>query len=123
MNAIKYDVIKLLYKEFESANKKFPLFHSAHEGYAVIKEELEEVGQQLDESNMHLNAIWYSAKKNRSNITSAQALKEYAIDLATEAIQVSAMAQKFIDSMEVPVVENSEEVLEGEKSDRREIVD
>lgn len=123
MNAVKEDVISLVHKELESANKKFPLFHSAHEGYAVIKEKLEEVRQQLDECNMHLNAIWYSAKKNRSNITSAQALKEYAIDLATEAIQVSAMAQKFIDSIEVPVVENSEEVLEGEKSDRREIVD
>jgi hypothetical protein len=39
MNAIKDDVIALVHKELESANKKFPLFHSAHEGYIVLKEE------------------------------------------------------------------------------------
>lgn len=114
MNAIKDDVIALVHKELESANKKFPPFHSAHEGYAVIKEELEEVEQQLDECESHLNAIWYSAKKNRSNITSAQALKEYAIDLATEAIQVAAMAQKFIDSMKDPMAEALSNIIDKE---------
>ena len=40
MDAVKEDVELLVQKELESANKKFPMFHSDHEGYAVLKEEL-----------------------------------------------------------------------------------
>ena len=41
MNAIKEDVEKLVQKELESANQRFPMFHSDHEGAAVIYEEIE----------------------------------------------------------------------------------
>ena len=42
MNVISNDVKTLVFKEMNSANKQFPLFRSAHEGYAVIKEEIED---------------------------------------------------------------------------------
>ena len=40
MNAEKSDVEKLVQKELESANQKFPMFRSDHEGAAVIYEEV-----------------------------------------------------------------------------------
>ena len=41
MNAVKEDVEKLVQKELESANQRFPMFHSDHEGAAVIFEEIQ----------------------------------------------------------------------------------
>ena len=45
MNAVEEDVKQLVEKELESANKHFPQFHSPHEGWAVIREEAEELRQ------------------------------------------------------------------------------
>lgn len=59
-------------QEYQFAEKKFGLFHSAHEGYAVLKEEVDE--------------LWDSVKTNDTE----NALKE--------AVQVGAMALKFITS-------------------------
>lgn len=60
MNAVSEDVEKLVEKELEAANERFPQFHSPHEGWAVMQEEA----------------------------------------AACEAIQVAAMARKYLDMME-----------------------
>jgi hypothetical protein len=57
--------------EYDSAVAKFPSFNSAHEGYAVIKEELDE--------------LWDAIKGNMRPET-----------LADEAKQVAAMALRFL---------------------------
>lgn len=62
--------------ELRSSMDKYPLFNSAHEGYAVILEELDE--------------LWDEIKKKQPD---EKRLRE-------EAIQVGAMAMKFILSME-----------------------
>ena len=36
MNAVSEDVKMLVKKELESANERFPQFHSEHEGWAII---------------------------------------------------------------------------------------
>ena len=57
--------------EYQKAVKKFPKFNSKHEGYAVLKEEVDE--------------LWDNVKGNvAENLT-----KE-------EAIQVGAMAMRFL---------------------------
>lgn len=43
MDVVMNDVRLLVKKELAAANKKFPMFASAHEGWAVIREELQEV--------------------------------------------------------------------------------
>ena len=48
MNAVKSDVEKLVQKELEAANQKFPVFHSDHEGAAVVFEEIEECKQEIE---------------------------------------------------------------------------
>ena len=57
--------------EYRRAKKLFPGFHSPHEGYAVIKEELDE--------------LWDEVKNG-----------EDKTKMKNEAIQVGAMALRFI---------------------------
>lgn len=64
------DAIELARLELARAQVKFPGFHSGHEGYAVIREELEE--------------LWDAVKRDD---TTAQGF---------EAVQVAAMALRFL---------------------------
>jgi hypothetical protein len=64
---------RAIHDEAESARAKFAPFNSAHEGYAVIAEELDE--------------LWDDIKANRKGP-----------DIA-EAIQVGAMALRYIADM------------------------
>lgn len=104
MNAIREDVEILVHEELDNANKLFPLFRSPHEGYAVIKEEIEEAEEQLTYSKQLLESLWTSIKVNNSRLPYSKMfckdLKQRAIDGATELIQVAAMAQKYLDSIE-----------------------
>ena len=61
--------------EHNKATKKFGEFHNAHEGYAVLLEEVDE--------------LWENVKLNQSN--TARDIK-----MMQEAIQVGAMALRFI---------------------------
>lgn len=98
MNSVKQDVEKLVQEELESANQRFPMFRSDHEGYAVIKEEIEESEQALENTKVYLRLLWIGVKENLVHERNIKYLKRYAEELACEAIQVAAMAQKFIDS-------------------------
>lgn len=97
-------------KELNLANKDHPLFTSDHEGYAVILEEFLEAQEEIKRSDQALINIrdgvftddpW--AAKN-----GADDLKQYATYLACEAIQLAAMAQKFIDSQKERGIDDPE---------------
>ena len=77
-NPLFYEILIEIELEFDKASKKYPPFHSMHEGYAVILEELDELKE----------AIWKS-KGVRLNPVAAK-----------EAIQVAAMAVRFILDLE-----------------------
>lgn len=99
MNAVKQDVEKLVQKELESANQRFPMFRSDHEGAAVILEEIEETHSEMLDMELNYKSLWQTIKENFINTASyAELIFDDAINLACEAIQVAAMAQKFIDS-------------------------
>jgi len=66
------DYLKDVGRELKSAEAKFPPFNSYHEGYAIIKEELDE--------------LWGEVKSKNRNLLS----------LYTEARQVAAMAVRFM---------------------------
>ena len=102
MKELKAQVGKLAEEEAKGSMIKFPLFSSTHEGYAVIKEEVEEASEELENVNFSLNSIWRNVRINDKETAMKHAghLKDFAIKLAAEAIQVAAMSQKFIDSME-----------------------
>lgn len=69
-------VVNLIFNEFKLAKEKFPDFHSYHEGYAVIQEELDE--------------LWYEIK-NKPPLNNDLIKKE--------AIQLAAMALRFITDL------------------------
>ena len=98
MNAVKQDVEKLVQKELESANQRFPMFRSDHEGAAVIVEEIEEAEHELKEMQFEFKEMWRSIKLNAGGTAFCDAVLKRSLNLACEAIQVAAMAQKFIDS-------------------------
>ena len=92
------DVIQLVDKELEDANKKFPLFRSPHEGYAVLMEEFDELGEDVDRLANDLNTLWTRVRANSpaGNITTT--IYNAAVLAAVEAIQVAAMAKKYHES-------------------------
>lgn len=100
MNAVYDDVVKLVDKELESANKMFPMFRSAHEGYAVLMEEFDELGEDVDEIGKLMNELWFCVRHDTDASNKPHKLYGRAVLTAVEAIQVAAMAKKFQESME-----------------------
>ena len=76
-------------KEFIRATNKFGSFHNAHEGYAVLLEEIDE--------------LWDNVKLNQNNHSRNRLIKE-------EAIQVAAMAIRIIYDCckDVPIMKEIE---------------
>lgn len=98
-NAVKRDVCKLIDKEITEANKKFPLFSSSHEAFAVILEEAEETKEETQNLEMLVNNFWIGVRKNHAPEAVHEeltAIYRTALDLAVEAIQTAAMARKGI---------------------------
>jgi NTP pyrophosphatase (non-canonical NTP hydrolase) len=65
------EILKEVFEEYQRATRRFNNFNSAHEGYAVLKEEVDELWDEI---------------KHKQN-------KDF---MRGEAIQVAAMAIRFI---------------------------
>lgn len=100
MDAVREDVEKLVTKELLDANRKFPAFRSAHEGYAVILEEVNELAYELNRIEENVKWLWRNVKLGYSDGCDCTCVDIHAlaVNAAVEAIQVAAMAQKFLDS-------------------------
>ena len=97
-------VNKLVIEEGTRSMIKNPLFNSRHEGYAVMLEEVDESVEEVEEVQNQMKHMWKNIKSDfgmASLERNAQIIKNHAILLAAESIQVAAMAQKFIDSFKV----------------------
>ena len=100
MNEIKKAIEQIAAEEYERANKKFPLFHSDHEGLAVIEEEIVETGADWSAVTEYFGELKISVFTNDEigKIIDAQNIREYAVNACAECIQVIAMCDKFIES-------------------------
>ena len=98
MNEIKSEVKNLVQKELESANQKFTVFHSDYEGAAVILREIDNAKLQIVRTKERFENVWSFVKHESYSKELTMDLKHCAIELACSAIQIAAMAQKFIDS-------------------------
>lgn len=67
--------VDLVIEEYYIASKKHIPFHSPHEGYAIIQEELDE--------------LWGAIRKTRH-------FRERGKEMRIEAIQIGAMAIRFL---------------------------
>lgn len=98
MNAIENQVRELVKVELSAANERFPQFHSAHEGYAVILEEFDEVREQMTAAEHFLSCLWDMVKHNSPAKYQAENLMLFSSNVACEAIQVAAMCKKFLEA-------------------------
>lgn len=69
---------------------------SAHEGYALIKEKLEEAQDEIVRVEQQLGHLWSSIKGNDVSVYPhyLKQIQQTAILAACEMIQVAAMAEK-----------------------------
>jgi hypothetical protein len=85
-------------RSYEIGNGRF---NSAHEGYAVIREEVEEAEEEAKQLKMQLGIMWHytrtNEQKNCDRIT--RAMYDTALKAAYEAIQIAAMAKKYLESI------------------------
>lgn len=84
-------IFKAIRDEFMRAEQMFPPFNSAHEGYAVLLEEVDEV-KDLVFVNPLKRADWGATADAR--------LHEHRRLLRAEAVQVAAMAMRFISMLD-----------------------
>ena len=89
------EIQPLVGKELDRAMAKNPPFHSAHEAYAVIREEVEEGREELDCIEDLLRFIWRDIRLDSVAWERVALLREHAIDCAAEMIQVAAMCDKW----------------------------
>ena len=97
MNAVENDVRVLVGKELSAANERFPQFHSQHEGYAVIKEEVDELKEYTDLTNNRMLYLWAKIRFNNSYEEIVSRIFDDAVNAACEAVQVAAMCKKFLE--------------------------
>ena len=100
MKELKASVRTVVVEELKRANKKFPLFHSDHEGVAVIEEEKIEAKEEIDRVHKTMWILKSQVFKDYPDqaIKSVEILRDHAISAAAELIQVAAMCEKFIMS-------------------------
>jgi hypothetical protein len=114
-------VIDIAKQEEEAAIKVYPLFNSTHEGYAVILEEFEEALEEIERLDSYVDELWHNVRYNFFNkkgtceevaVNNIRLINSTAIDLACEAIQIAAMANKFIESIKPDKIINPDKVID-----------
>lgn len=101
MNKVIDKIPALVAEELAAANAVHSFFHSPHEGYAVLLEEVEEVKEELRCVEDNLMRLWGRVRADdfKSIPGWARYLENAAMQLAAEAIQVAAMARKLQDGL------------------------
>lgn len=106
MEKIRYGIGKLALEELVRANGMHPMFHSNHEGYGVLLEEIEEVEGALRLLKAYNIGLWDKVKGDHEiTLEYLDTMGTKAMHVACESIQVVAMIQKFKDSLEEKVYE------------------
>lgn len=96
MNIAKEHVIGLVSMELQHAKENHEDFHSLHEGYAIMLEEIEECRDELQIIQSLNSDLWQAVKDDNAAGAKMEMdeIEEAAVRLASEAIQVAAMARK-----------------------------
>lgn len=87
----------LIEAELEAADEVHPDFASAHEGYAVMREEFEETMEEIGKRENDLAGMWMAIRGNdgREALKCAWTVEAHARKVIQEAAQLAAMARKY----------------------------
>ena len=94
----KTDVLRAIAKEKENAIENHGYFHSDHEFWAVLFEEVEELQEDSAYITGIVRRLWDSVRGDSmlNNIDTLNAVRENAIEAACEAIQIAAVIYKYL---------------------------
>jgi hypothetical protein len=83
-------------REYDRAAKKYgKANNSAHESYAVIREEYEEAKEEEDKFELYFDMFWHNVKSNSCDLKMfIDDMREHAERAAAEWVQVAAMCYK-----------------------------
>lgn len=114
MIKLREEIVNAANNELNRANEKFPLFHSEHEGYSIIREELEESKEALDELEASMGCLWDHVREKETPCFLKETIKplsvaNIALNLACEAVQTAAMLMKYEMSLEIKESEGEDE--------------
>lgn len=90
-------------KEKEAAISNYGYFHSDHEAWAVLKEEVEELLELLDEDKLYvdLDKLWDKVRRDETiDMGDMTEIYNWSKSCAEEAVQVMAMCIKWGESNE-----------------------
>lgn len=102
MDAISKQVDELCRVEYEAAKASHLPVASMHEGYALLKEEIEEAMAEQTEANRRLDSLWLAIRNDwvapvEYNTAS---IKHRMLRCAVEAIQAAAVCDRIMDLLE-----------------------
>ena len=79
------------------------VYASEHEGYAVLKEEVEEAVEELSALHQDVEiSLWMGIRKNREKKSlehDINTIKTVSIRLACEAVQCAAVCERFLETI------------------------
>lgn len=93
----------LIENELDMAQEEHgEVFASMHEGESVLREEIEEAIDEVNAISREASRMWRFIKEDDAEpaMRCAEEIASHAERLACEAIQVAAMALKFVDTVE-----------------------
>lgn len=86
--------------ELQNIVKEYgPTYHSTHEGYAVLKEEVEEAAEDMKQIEQLMEGVWDAVKINFAMKDQLGKLKAVAVALAGEAVQCAAVLERFLSTV------------------------
>lgn len=96
-------VDELINEEYQNAIKKHgDGYHSSHEGYAILKEEIEEVDVEIRDLERWLDEFWESVKNNNDYYELKDCVEELEVcveNAIKELAQVGAVLQKIKNTL------------------------
>ena len=99
----KYYIMQAAEEEQDEAIRAHGLFHSDHEAWAVLKEEIEELLELFDEDKIYvdLDKLWDKVRRDKEiGMGDMTEIYNWAMSCAKEAVQVMAMIQKWGEGIE-----------------------
>lgn len=98
-----HEIIKAVENEFNRIDIPEKKFHSDHEAWAVLLEEIYELGSEsrlVKHHSEYLKTKVFLDSDDKSKLESLDLIYEHAVLAAAEAVQVAAVAKKFIKKKE-----------------------